>query len=460
MPLPTASDLFSLDVAYLGEPFVRAASADTTTLDVAYLGEPFVAPSGGGGPVESDGSSALLPALIGDGATPGVVLNNTSSGVVPLLVPTANTGRVGPVGNSRDGDLTPQTLPVLSGTGAGGPAPALPALSGTGTAKVGPVGHSAQTLVALSGAAHGNPGVMGRSTLALPALAGNGATPLNSAAALPAIVAASSGTAGTIGRSAMDLPRLDGAAAGATPVVGTSQAALAALRAESSAASGAVGASSATLSALILAAEGVAGSVGHSTVTLPVLRATSDGHVQVVGDSTVTLPAIVSVSTAPTAAPVGQDYTGFALQTQAQALTTYSGVPFNALARFNGVYLASGPGGLFVLEGGTDDGALIDAAVRLGTTSFGSMQLKRVDAMYVNYRADGDLALKVIIDEHEEYDYTLVAHGHDTLTTERVKLGRGAKGTYWQFEITNLDGADFDFDRIEPREQALSRRLG
>lgn len=45
MPLPSNTDLDSLDYAYLGAPFVQveAKNLDTETLDIAYLGAPFVA---------------------------------------------------------------------------------------------------------------------------------------------------------------------------------------------------------------------------------------------------------------------------------------------------------------------------------------------------------------------------------------------------------------------------------
>lgn len=45
MALPSNTDLATLDVAYLGQPFVQveAKSLDTETLDIAYLGQPFVA---------------------------------------------------------------------------------------------------------------------------------------------------------------------------------------------------------------------------------------------------------------------------------------------------------------------------------------------------------------------------------------------------------------------------------
>jgi hypothetical protein len=45
MPLPSNADLATLDIAYLGAPFVQveAKSLSTTSLDIAYLGAPFVA---------------------------------------------------------------------------------------------------------------------------------------------------------------------------------------------------------------------------------------------------------------------------------------------------------------------------------------------------------------------------------------------------------------------------------
>lgn len=45
MPLPSNTDLATLDTAYLGAPFVsvEAKSLDTETLDIAYQGQPFVA---------------------------------------------------------------------------------------------------------------------------------------------------------------------------------------------------------------------------------------------------------------------------------------------------------------------------------------------------------------------------------------------------------------------------------
>lgn len=45
MALPTATQLATMDYAYLGRPYVKVATKSTIdlkTMDYAYLGEPFV----------------------------------------------------------------------------------------------------------------------------------------------------------------------------------------------------------------------------------------------------------------------------------------------------------------------------------------------------------------------------------------------------------------------------------
>lgn len=188
------------------------------------------------------------------------------------------------------------------------------------------------------------------------------------------------------------------------------------------------------------------------------LEVSASGAVEAIGTATLTLPALVATGRASQAA--GASYSAYALNSENRALTTYSGMPIRGLAKFNGVYLAAGPGGLFVLSGDTDAGAIINASVRLAATDFGDPHLKRVEQMYVQYRTTGDLTLKVILNEHEQYDYTLPAAGHTSLAPQRVKIGKGAKATYWQFDISNRDGADFDFDRISVDPLVTSRKIG
>lgn len=456
MTLPTRDTLLALDVADLALPFVRLAtgSLDTPTLDTADLALPFVAIAEAAATSTND-STVTLPTLIGDGATPGVVMANTSDAALAAIT-ASGTAECGLVGSSRNADGTPLSLPALTGS-ASTAAPTLPAITGSATALAGTIATSAQRLD-LTGAAAADPGVTASSALTLAPLLGSGAGPFVSAADLPGLAGEGTALAGTVARSTTPLTLVIGDGTAITPALGGSTLTTPTIAGDGTAAIGTIGASSATLATLIVAAEGFSGALGVSSLTLPVLAADSHGQVQVIGASVLTLPAIVARSSA--SAEAGTHYQGYALHTQRRALTRYSSVPFNSLARFNGVYLAAGPGGLFVLHGDTDDGALIEATVRLANTDFGDPHLKRVEAMYVNYRTDGDLRLQVITDQAEAYDYRLPGMLYPTLDNQRIKIGRGLVGVYWQFEITNLDGADFTLDHLDPSIQPLSRRIG
>ncbi|MCK0507895.1 hypothetical protein [Aromatoleum anaerobium] len=457
MALPTRDDLLTLDTAHLGTPFVRIATGtlDTQTLDVAHGGTPFVG-TAEAAPSTTNDSSASLPAIIGDGTTPGVSMANTSDASL-LALTGSGTAESGLVGHSRNTNGSPLLLQAITGSGAGGPVWSLPAIVASGTGFAGVIATSDQD-IALTGSATANPGFTASSAATLEAITGSGSTPPESVQTLPAITGSASALVGHIGHSSVTLAAISGSADGETPIVGRSSLSLPLPVASGAAITANVGSSTATLAAITLAATGFSGALGSSTLTLPVIAGEGTGYVEVIGSSTVTLPAILSSGQAGTV--VGATYSAYALNTENRALTTYSGLSIKGLAKFNGVYLAAGPGGLFVLGGDTNAGALINASARLAVTDFGDPKLKRVEAMYVNYRTDGDLTLKVIIDEHEEYDYTLAAAGHATLAAGRTKIGRGAKGAYWQFEIANRDGADFEFDRLSVDPLMTSRKVG
>jgi hypothetical protein len=148
------------------------------------------------------------------------------------------------------------------------------------------------------------------------------------------------------------------------------------------------------------------------------------------------------------------------MHTEKQAFTTYTNFPFNSFAKFNDVWLGAADGGLFVLAGATDDGTFIDAAVRVGITDFSTSHLKRVARMYVGYRADGDMQLNVTTDENQTRSYALRSTGNSGIHGNHVRIGKGLKARYWQFELQNVDGADFELNTMEIKPDVLKRRIG
>lgn len=147
------------------------------------------------------------------------------------------------------------------------------------------------------------------------------------------------------------------------------------------------------------------------------------------------------------------------MHTEVQALTQYSNYAFNSLAQFNGRYFGASGSGIFELVGDTDDGAPIASVVRLGITDFNTTFLKAVDRLYVGYRALKDMLVRVFTDETTITSYTLPATAETGIHTGRVKVGKGLSSRYWQIELQNTAGADFQIDVVDVKTTPYQRRI-
>ena len=105
----------------------------------------------------------------------------------------------------------------------------------------------------------------------------------------------------------------------------------------------------------------------------------------------------------------------------------------------------------------------ITARLRSGLTDLGTRVAKRAPEMYLGYRADGDVLLKVITTSETgakvEDWYRLEARPAQDIRESRFKIGRGIKSVYYGWELCNVDGADFEVDSLEWRPLKLDRRL-
>jgi hypothetical protein len=267
-------------------------------------------------------------------------------------------------------------------------------------------------------------------------------------------VAGSTGVVGTVGL-ALPVPQLS--VAGAVPFTGNVGLSLLPQLAVVGT-TGAAGAVALGLKALALAVSGYTGAVGSASLTLPVLQLGVGGSENIVGSVTLQIPLLVLQATGNL--PAGANSTTVVMHTESMALTTYSNYAFNSFAQFGGVYLGANANGIFALTGATDNGAIIAAAATLGITDFGSSHQKRVDRCYVGYRTTGDLVLRVTNDESTVRDYALRATGNAGLHGNHVRIGKGVAARYWQFEILNTNGADFELDIMELKPTMLKRRIG
>jgi len=153
-------------------------------------------------------------------------------------------------------------------------------------------------------------------------------------------------------------------------------------------------------------------------------------------------------------------YTGWVMNTKNHASTEYTNFNFNSFCKYENTYLAASSTGLYALGGSDDAGINIAASFLSGSSDLGSTQLKRVERVYLGYRADGELLVKTITNENIERWYKLDSYDTEGGAHEaRIKVGKGAKSRYWQFEVTNVNGSDFDIDSFEFTPVVLTRKV-
>lgn len=144
-------------------------------------------------------------------------------------------------------------------------------------------------------------------------------------------------------------------------------------------------------------------------------------------------------------------------------ISQYDNYVFNSLAYAPHQMLGANDDGIYVLEGDDDAGVPIAAELTSLMLDFATSRQKRVSAAWVGYTSDGELILKVrAVDMGEmvEYCYKGRNIGAQADPAEnRVKIGKGLRSRYWQFELANVDGADFEIDQVELYPIRLGSRV-
>ena len=152
-----------------------------------------------------------------------------------------------------------------------------------------------------------------------------------------------------------------------------------------------------------------------------------------------------------------QDGEVWVVNDESGASSSYEGYGFNSFGKYRGKYVGVKADGVYLLEGDTDDGALIRSSISFGKQDFGTTAAKTVPNCYIGLASSGTVYLKVIADG-TEYLYS-TNRSSATLDVQRVKLGRGLRANYLTFELYNKDGADFELNSVEFEVASLSRRI-
>lgn len=113
--------------------------------------------------------------------------------------------------------------------------------------------------------------------------------------------------------------------------------------------------------------------------------------------------------------------------------------------------------GVYLIGADTDDGEAIRSSIDFGKQDFKTSQHKALMNAYLTLSSSGTLQLRVVDDSGTEYFYSV--RDSERHNTVRADLGRGLKANYYELQLYNEGGADFDVSDIEFLVAPLSRRI-
>lgn len=151
------------------------------------------------------------------------------------------------------------------------------------------------------------------------------------------------------------------------------------------------------------------------------------------------------------------EYNGWIVNPNLAASTGLTGFQFNSFVKHNGKYYGVGDAGIYELAGPNDNGTAIDSFVGLPKLDFGTERKKAIPYAYIGVSSSNQMVLRVIV-AGETYTYTARAATNE-MAEQRVDIGKGLRHTYWQFELMNTGGADFELDTIKFMPVVLERRI-
>lgn len=215
---------------------------------------------------------------------------------------------------------------------------------------------------------------------------------------------------------------------------------------------GAVGEASLTLTSRYgLVAEATQGNFGVAVMGMPSLVSAPSGQAWLV-QPTFTMYAMASAVVAVT-------YEAYAINLSTGAVTHYTNYPFDNIIRLGAHYYGINSEGMFQIGGDKDITTSIPAHFKTFMTNFGTTVQKRVPSVYTSGRSDGGVTLGITADEGDLYEYTSSWNNVAEAKNHRTIVGKNIRGSYYSFEISNVDGGTLELDEITANIAVSERTL-
>jgi hypothetical protein len=150
-------------------------------------------------------------------------------------------------------------------------------------------------------------------------------------------------------------------------------------------------------------------------------------------------------------------YLAYLLSPETNSVSTYNNYNFDGCAKGFNKYLFYNSTGLYEYGSSTDNGTIIRSEIETVAFNFNTSNLKQVPSIYLGQSSSGPSYLKVKVDGKGEFLYKLNKNTND-LQTQKVALGKGLIGRYFEFELIN-ESSEFSMESIEFYPIELKRKL-
>ena len=155
---------------------------------------------------------------------------------------------------------------------------------------------------------------------------------------------------------------------------------------------------------------------------------------------------------------IDDEHYTFTLNTKTKGVTEYDNYNFNSMS--DGLGATSS--GIYNLEGSTDGGENINGSIKTALMQFGTNQEKQVPYAYLGLNKSGAMMLKTIVGyrgDRKERWYAVTDRTISATNQVRIQMGKGVKSRYWQFELINKEGSDFELNNFKLMPLILKRRV-
>lgn len=150
---------------------------------------------------------------------------------------------------------------------------------------------------------------------------------------------------------------------------------------------------------------------------------------------------------------VGGEPAQYAVNVLTNAFTNYSGFGFGSFATANQVLYGAKADGVYRVRQGDDNGTGVDAFVDFGSSTYGTTNVKTLEAVYLGVATDGQLYARLETGLDNRL-YRVVQRGD----MRRALTAKGVGGRVWNVSLEVIDATEFELDIVEIEVGVTSRR--